>query len=142
MPWVLEGKRTTIKKILAIPIFIGGFIFGIAIPVLFFSAGVFAATSYFMQTASHPWVYIILGGLFCFWVAIPNGERNVLGVLTSVIFYMLFMTLPQAMGHGIISTGKVAPKWALIILLAFFLFDLITYFCVWLVIKLERCNNS
>jgi len=140
--WALKGKKTLVKKISLVTSFIFGFIFGTLIPVLFFSAGIFGITSYFIQIASYPWVYIILGGLFCFWIAAPNGETNIFGVLISIVSYICYMTIFKAMGHTIDNIGQTIINWILAILIPLFILVLIIAFFRWVVSKLKNWNMS
>ena len=93
LTWATDGDRTKTKRILLTPILIGGFLFGNLVPSLFFSAGIFVITNYFMMDASHPMVYAIVGGLLCFLSIAPSGEANLMGMLISVLSYILYMTI-------------------------------------------------
>ena len=80
--WATGEEKTQAKRTLLIPILIGAlYFFGNLIPSLFYSAGIFAITNYFMLHATHPMVYAVIGGLLCLWTRAPSGETNLFGTL-------------------------------------------------------------
>lgn len=133
--WVTEGKRSTMKRILVIPVLLLSLILGMLLPAGFYSAGIFAITSYFMQQASHPWLYVIIGGLMCFWFVAPSGETNILAILISLGCYVLFMTIMEPIGEQISNIGDSIIGWTFGILFIFLVVGLLIAFVVWLVKK-------
>jgi hypothetical protein len=139
--WATEGNRTKSKRILYIPILIGTFLFGTLVPILFYSAGIFAITDYFMRAASHQMVYAIVGGLLCFWIRAPSGETNVLGILVSVVSYILYMTILKTLGQNVSDMGFTIVKLILAILFPVLILGLIITFLSWVVSKLKGVKN-
>ena len=136
--WASEGKKTLLKKILLVPVFIGGFLFGTLIPVMFFSAGIFGIANYFSQAASHPWLYVIIGGLFCFWIAAPSGETSSIAMLISLISYILYNTIFHTLGQKIYNIGDLIIDWFLAISIPILVIGAI----VFVAIKFEEWNRG
>lgn len=138
LTWATEEARTRAKKILLVPILVGMFIFGTLLPALFYSGGIFVTTNYFMNGASHPMVYAIIGGLLCFWVAAPNGETNLLAMLVSVVSYVLYMTILKTFGQNVGDIGFAIVDWILAILLPLLFIGLIIAFISWIISKFRK----
>jgi hypothetical protein len=116
--WAQEGKKILAKMILLAPIAIGVFIFGNLVPVFVFSTGVFIITGFFVETASYPWIYIVLGGLWCLFISAPNGEANIVGILMSIAFYICHMTIFKNMMDAIIMVSVIISLAWIVISLA------------------------
>jgi len=142
LTWATEGNRTRAKKVLFVPIFVGTFVFGTLLPALFYSGGIFAITTYFMKGASHPVVYAIIGGFFCFWFAAPSGETNLLAVLLSVVSYILYMTILKTFGQNIGDIGFAIVDWVLAILFPLLCIGLIIAFLSWIISKFRKQNEK
>jgi len=140
--WVSEDAITLSKKILSVPIIILAFIFGTLVPALFYSAGIFAIVNQFIQIASHPMVYIVIGGLLCFWFAAPSGETSLLAVIVSVASYILYMTIFKTFGHSISNIGFAIIDWILAILIPIFIIGLIIAFITWIVSKFRDSSKK
>lgn len=136
--WATEGNATKAKGILLIPILAGSFLFGTLVPVLFYSAGIFTITHTFMTDASHPMVYAIIGGLLCLWMRAPSGETNVLGILISVVSYILYMTVLDIFGRNMTIMGLASVNLILAILLPVLAIGLIISFLSWVISKMKR----
>lgn len=128
-------QKTHAKKALLVPILVGLFVFGTLVPVLFYSAGIFAITNFFMHYASHPVVYAVVGGLLCFAIIAPSGERNLLGVVVSVASYILYMTILGEFGQNVSDMGFRIVNVMLAILVPVFIVGLIIRFVFWVVSK-------
>lgn len=123
--WTTKGERTTAKRVLFLPVLLVTFLFGTFLPAAFYSGGVFAITSHFMQHATHTWVYVVIGGLLCFWFAAPSGETSLLAVLSSLGCYILFMTVMGSTGQRIGDIGDTIIIWAVRIMLVLLVIGLL-----------------
>jgi hypothetical protein len=140
LAWAAEGDNTTAKKIFFIPIIFGSFLFGTLVPVLFYSSGIFAVTQHFMRESTHPIVYAIVGGLLCLLIRAPSGEANGLGILTSVVSYILYMTILKTFGHNVSDMGLRIVSLFLAILLPVFSIGLVIALFSWIVSKTKRAE--
>lgn len=138
LSWATEGNVTKSKRMLAIPILIGAFLFGTLVPVLFFSSGIFAITYHFMRDASHPMVYAVIGGLLCFWIRAPSGEANFPGILISGVSYILYMTILKTFGQNVNDMGFTIVNVFLAIMIPVLLVGLIIVFFSWAVSRMKR----
>ncbi len=133
--WATGEEKTQAKRTLLIPILIGAFIFGNLIPSLFYSAGIFAITNYFMLHATHPMVYAVIGGLLCLWTRAPSGETNLFGTLISVVSYILYMTILKTFGQNVSDMGFRIVNLVFAVLIPVFIIGLITAFIFWIISK-------
>ncbi len=136
--WVSENNRSLMKRFFYIPVLLLALFLGTFLPAGFYSAGIFAITSYFMQQASYPWLYIIIGGLVCFSFSAPSGETNLLGMLSSLGCYILFMTIMEPIGEQISNIGDSIIGWTIGIMLIFLAVGLLIVFVVWLFKKVTE----
>jgi hypothetical protein len=131
--WATGEQKTQAKRMLLIPILIAAFIFGNLIPSLFYSAGIFAITNYFMLDATHPMVYAVIGRLLCLWTRAPSGETNLFGTLISVVSYILYMTVLKTFGQNVSDMGFRIVNLVFVVLIPVFMIGLITAFIFWIV---------
>jgi len=130
--WSTEGERTSAKRFLFLPLLLLSFFFGTFLPAAFYSGGVYAITSHFVQHASHAWIYIGIGGLLCFWFAAPSGETSILAILTSLGCYILFMTVLGPVGQRIGDLGDTVINWTIGIMLVLLVIGLLGALAFWL----------
>jgi hypothetical protein len=130
--WVTEDERTSAKRFLFLPVLLVSFFFGTFLPAAFYSGGVYAITSHFMQYATHAWIYVCIGGLLCFWFAAPSGETSILAILTSLGCYVLFMTVLGPIGQRIGNIGTTVIYWALGIMVGLLVIGLLAMLVFWL----------
>jgi hypothetical protein len=135
LAWATREQKTHARRVLRVPIMVGAFVFRNLVPSLFYSLGIFAITNYFMQNASHPIIYAIVGGLLCLWIRAPSWETDLVGTVISVVSYLLYMAILEAFVRNVSDIGFRIVKSVFAVLLPVFIIGLITAFIFWVVSK-------
>lgn len=137
LAWVTGGEKTVTKRFMLIPLLIISFIFGVVIPAVFYSAGIFTIVLNFMDKASYPWIYVVIGGLLCLWFASPKGETNAIAMLCSIVSYGLFMTIMKSFGRGIDDLGQSIIDRVIGIMVLVFIIGSVVAFIIWFINKMK-----
>ncbi len=135
LTWARGEKKTPAKRALFVPIIVGSFVFRNLLPSIFYSVGIFAITNYFMQSASYPIVYAILGGLLCFWIRAPSWGTNLARTVISVFSYLLYVAILEAFVRNVSDIGFRIVKSVFGVLLPIFIIGLIIALIFWAVSK-------
>jgi|GEM_PF-3730353 len=86
-------KRWT--KIALIPTFVIGFIIGTLLPSAIFGMGTGVIALNFAEKATHPLIYFLLAGFSAFTISAPTGETSLLGMLISLVSYVITVTISK-----------------------------------------------
>lgn len=128
LAWATRQQQTRSRRVLFIPIMVGAFVYRHLVPSLSYSVGIFGITNYFMQNASYPLVYAILGGILSLWIRAPSWGTNLTRTAISIVSYLLCFAILEAFVRRVDDIGFRIVKSVFTVLLAVFIIGLIIAF--------------
>ncbi len=91
--YLTENTEKKWVKIALIPTIVLAFILGTFLPCAIFGMGMGVTVLRFVGEATYPIIYFLIAGIGAFTISTPGGETSFLGMLISLITYIITVTI-------------------------------------------------